>query len=395
MKIPLGRPYIKKKIVLKEIGKVLDRKWLSGGPAIQEFEDAVKKYNNDEKGYYIAVANATVGLELALRSLLRYNETRFSPENEIIVPSWSWVASAFAIKNVGAKPVWCDVNSNGVITVDHIERLRTPNTRAIVVVHQMGIPCDMDRINSFAHRYGIPVIEDAACAFGSEYKGKKIGVSENTVVYSFQARKCLTTGEGGMIVTPNAYTASWLRSMRAFGTTVSPLERDSANFLLKETFDKIGTNYKISDLQCALGLAHLKYFDEEIEMRTKAANLYTKIIEERFPSFDVQPAINKYNMPSYCTKYNWQNYHILLSTKYNRDKIVDLMRKRDIGCKWDIQAIHLEPSIDNKGTILSITENFHNHGLWLPFFAEITLQEQIHVIDKGLVEILKLNEVRV
>ena len=386
MKIPLGKPYIKKEIVLKEIEKVLDRKWISGGPAIGEFEDAIKSYNNDKDGYYIAVANATVGLELALLKI--NNGKRYSISDEIIVPSWSWVASGFVIKNVGATPVWVDVNKFGVPEPDHINRLITPKTVAILIVHQMGIPCDIDKINKASitnYGYKLPIIEDAACAFGSEYNGKKIGVSENEVVYSFQARKCLTTAEGGMIITRNLYNAEWYRSMRVFGTNVSPLKRDIANYLLKEKFTRIGTNYKISDIQCALGLAHLQYFDEEIALRTKAAEFYNEQVNEmKKHGYDVKTANI---IPSYCTRYNWQNYHILLDSNYDRDKIIDELRKRDIGCKWDIQAIHLEPAIEDTNVILYNTEEFHNHGLCLPFFAEITQEEQQYVIN-NLKEIL-------
>lgn len=377
MKIPLARPYIKKDIVLKEIETVLDSRWLSGGPAIDRFENAVKKYNKDPEGHYIAVSNATVGLELALKSLCQVRG--YAPDCEVIVPSWSWVASGFAIKNVGAKPVWCDVNEYGVPEANHIKRLITPKTIAIMVVHQMGIPCDISKICDVAG--SIPIIEDAACAFGSEYHGAKIGRSPNTVVYSFQAKKCLTTGgEGGMIVVRDPDRAKWLRSMRAFGTTVSPLERDSANYLMKETFDKVGTNFKISDLQCAMGLAHLQYIDEEIQMRCKAAIIYNDFVADmESDGYGIHRAFSR--LPTYCTKHNWQNYHVILDECYDRDKVVDLMRKRDIGCKWDIQAIHLEPCINEQRVILPVTEKFHHHGLWLPFFAEITPIEQHHVIN--------------
>lgn len=386
-KIPLGKPYIKKDIVLKEIEKVLDRRWISGGPAISEFESAVKNYNKDDKGHYIAVSNATVGLELAL--LATNDGKRYNPSDEVIVPSWSWVASGFAVKNVGATPVWCDVNRYGVMEASTAARLRTPNTRAILIVHQMGVPCDIDEFNKeFAWQnpigdvwgYYTPIIEDAACAFGSEYKGNKIGTSKHTVIYSFQARKCLTTGEGGMIVTQNKEHANWYRSVRAFGTNISPLERDSANHLLKESFKRVGTNYKISDIQCALGLAHLQYFDEEIIMRNAAAQRYNIAITElEKEGLGIHLALP--SLPSYCTRYNWQNYHILLDNRYDRDKIVDEMRKRNIGCKWDIQATHLEPAINEQKVVLSITEEFHNHGLWLPFYAEITPEEQKFVIN--------------
>lgn len=376
-KISLGRPFIKKELVLKEIERVLDRKWLSGGPAIEEFENAVKKYNNDSTGHYVAVSNATVGLELSLK-LLNDGEN-YTEKDEVIVPSWSWVASGFSVYNVGATPVWCDVNEYGVPYVEDVIKRITPNTKAIIIVHQMGIPCDMDDFNKLSKETNIPLIEDSACGLGSEYKNIKIGNTENICVYSFQARKCLTTGEGGMIITKSDSQAEWLRSMRAFGTTVSPLKRDSANFLLKEQFDKIGTNFKLSDVPCAMGLAHISYFDEEISLRQVAGNYYNqKITELKNLGFDVSIG-NK--IPDYCTKYNWQNFHLILGKQYNRDEVVDKMRKSGIGCKWDIQAIHLEPVINNHHIKLNNTEHYHNHGLWLPFYAEITREDQDYVIE--------------
>jgi len=390
MNIPLGKPYIKKEIVLKEIEKVLDRKWISGGPAIEEFENAIKKYNNDTDGHYIAIANATVALELILENISNRNGN-----GEIIVPSWSWVASGFVVSRAGFKPVWCDVNQYGVPDPFQVEQLITTNTTAIILVDQMGMPCDLDEFDKIQEKYPhITFIEDAACAFGSEYKGRKIGISNNHyVVYSFQARKCLTTGEGGMIRTKR--NVDWLKSMRAFGTTISPLQRDTAKYLLKESFDKIGTNYKISDIQCALGLAHLQYFDEEIYLRTCAADRYNVAITRmEYEGYKVRRAFIK--LPTYCSRYNWQNYHIVIDSCYNRDKVVDKLRKRGIGCKWDIQAIHLEPCYKYKynNINLLVTEEFHNHGLWLPFFAEITSEQQEIVIQQ-LSEILKSNEVRI
>ncbi len=398
MKIPLSKPYIKKELVLKEIETVLDSKWISGGPAIKRFEDAIKTYNNDPDGHYIAVSNATVGLELAL---LRANGgKRYKPTDEIIVPSWSWVASGFVVKNVGATPVWCDVNQYGVVDASVVKRLVTPNTKAILIVHQMGIPCDLDAFKEeFSSEwdgkyfYPIPIVEDAACAFGSEYKGRKIGVSDHTVVYSFQARKCLTTGEGGMIRTPDLCAEEWYRSMRVFGTNATPLVRENTNYLLKEQFSRIGSNYKMSDLQCALGLAHLQYFEEEIQMRTRAAINYNGMIYEmEMEGFGVHRAFVR--LPIYCTRYNWQNYHVILDDCYNRDGVIDHFRKEGVGCKWDIQAIHLEPAINDTRVVLSNTERFHNHGLWLPFFAEISLEEQEHVIQL-LKSALNENEIRI
>jgi len=384
-KIPLGKPFLNTENILEEIKTVLDTRWISGGPTIAKFEDKVKEYNKDIEGHYIAVSDGTCAIEMSLLCL--NNGMRFTPKDEVIVPSWSWVASGFAPILAGATPVWCDVNEFGVPDIHTISKKMNNNTRAIIVVHQMGVPCDMHDINTMSAAFGIPVIEDAACAFGSEYKRSRIGDSKNLVTYSFQARKCLTTGEGGMIITKNDKYAEWLRSYRAFGTTVSPLERDRATFLLKESFDKIGGNYKISDITAAVGIAQLKSFDTEVEMRDKAGNYYNQLVEKQLKG-QASPANI---IPNYCTRYNWQNYHILLDAKYNRDQVVDLLRKKDIGCKWDIQAIHLEDVFGNmyedESKNLPNTMRFHNSGLWLPFFAEITRKEQEYVI-KTLKEVL-------
>ena len=371
MKVPLGKPYIKTDIALDAIKEVLDSRWISGGPRIGEFEEKVKEYNDDPSGYYVAVANGTVAIELALLAI--NNGKRLEPTDEVIVPSWSWVASGFAVSNVGGTPIWCDVNEFGVPYYEDIVRRVTADTKAIILVNQMGVPCDLDSFNSL----NIPIIEDSACGFGSEYKGNKIGKSNFINTYSFQARKCLTTGEGGMIVTRSRKQAEWLRSFRAFGTSVSPLERDKAQFLLKEQFDKISSNYKMADIPCALGMAQLKSFDEEVELRTKAGKYYNKKIKELSKDYDIQIG----NLiPDYCTRYNWQNFHVVLGDVYNRDMIVDILRRNDVGCKWDIQAIHKEPAY-NHDIDLPQTMKFHNQGLWLPFFAEITREEQDYVIE--------------
>ncbi len=371
MKVPLGKPYIKTDIALDAIKEVLDSRWISGGPRIGEFEEKVKEYNDDPSGHYVAVANGTVAIELALLAI--NNGKRLEPTDEVIVPSWSWVASGFAVSNVGGTPIWCDVNEFGVPYYEDIVRRVTADTKAIILVNQMGVPCDLDSFNSL----NIPIIEDSACGFGSEYKGNKIGKSNFINTYSFQARKCLTTGEGGMIVTRSRKQAEWLRSFRAFGTSVSPLERDKAQFLLKEQFDKISSNYKMADIPCALGMAQLKSFDEEVELRTKAGKYYNKKIKELSKDYDIQIG----NLiPDYCTRYNWQNFHVVLGDVYNRDMIVDILRRNDVGCKWDIQAIHKEPAY-NHDIDLPQTMKFHNQGLWLPFFAEITREEQDYVIE--------------
>lgn len=390
MKIPLSKPFLKKDIILKQIEHVLDFKWISGGPTVDLFENEIKKYNDDPDGNYIAVSNGTVALELSLLYLNNGQTYHNTDKREVIVPSWSWVATGFSVLRVGAKPVWCDVNKFGVVSAEDIEKLITERTAAIMIVHQLGIPCDLDSINQLSIKYNIPIIEDGACAFGSEYKSKKIGNSRNIVTYSFQAKKPLTTGEGGMIVVRSKEAAEWIKSYRSFGTNMTPYNRQKNSTYVKEYFDKIGGNYKMSDINAAVGLAHLQYIDEEIENRKIASEYYN----EKIKNLNIRGhSIAHANIiPDYCTRYNWQTYHVLLSSKYPRDAILELMHNRGINCKWDIASTHLQPVINDRDIILNNTRLFDRQGIQLPFYAEITREEQDYVI-KNLEEVL--NEVSI
>lgn len=378
--INLMRPFVKKDLILEEISKVLDSGWLSGGSRIEEFENALKEYNNDKDGNYISVSNATVGLEMALISL---NKSRLTIKDEVIVPSWSWVASAMSINNAGGRPRFCDVNKYGVPDVDTIEKHINKNTKAIMIIHQAGIPCDMDEINKLGHKYNIPIIEDAACAFGSEYKGVKIGNSNNIVVFSHQAKKCLTTaGEGGTIVTRDKKLADWFRSYRVFGTNNTPLQREKSKEVLYDNFYMIGTNNKISDIQCAYGLAHLKYINEEIELRSNVAQLYNKEFE------NVEGIHTNSIIPEYCTRYNWQSYRVLIDRGFHkRNEIIEKLKLKDISSKRDIQSIHTEPVYNEFHIDFHYTRLFSNSGLQLPFYAELKEDEQ-HYIIKNVKEII-------
>ena len=383
--LPLGKPYLKNEIILEYVKAALETKWISGGPTIAKFEEEFKNYLGG--GYPVAVTNGSIAIEMALIKL--NNGEHYSKEDEIIIPSWSWVASGFSPILVGATAVWCDVNKYGVPTAELIESKITKNTKAIVIVHQMGIPCDLDAINSISEKYNIPVVEDTACGFGSEYKGAKLGNSKNICTFSLQARKCLTTGEGGMVIARTEEEANWFKSYRAFGTSVSPLERDRAKYLLKEQFNSISSNYKISDITAAVGLAQLTYYDEEIKLRNSAGIYYNKLVEKKLQGYATIANL----IPDYTTKYNWQNYHIILNSEFNRDQIVDLLRKKGIGCKWDIQAIHLEPVFNHRYDTDNLPQTmlYHNHGLWLPYYAEITKEDQEYVVDtlKSILDELK------
>ena len=368
MQIPLTKSFIKKELILKQIEQFLKVDELSSDNIITKFEDAVKKYNNDVDGKYIAVSNATNALEVALLYLNNGNTYEQREINEIIIPSWSKITSGFSVPRVGAKAIWCDINRFGVASAKTIEPHISDNTAAIVVVHQLGMPCDMKAINELAGKHNISVIEDGSSAFGSEYENNRIGKSSNITILSFD--------EGAIIAVRDTDTEKWIRSYIQSGINYTDLQ--------KEFFDKLGGDYIIPKIIAALELAKLQYKDEEINLKTKAAEHY----DEQIKSLNIAGfGIACGNIiPPTCTKYNWNDYHIILSKKYLRDVVVEKLRSKGIDCTWDFQATHSQPTI-NERIVLPGTDIFHKSGLRLPLFAEITKEEQNFIIQ-SLKEVL-------
>nr|HPG31810.1 DegT/DnrJ/EryC1/StrS family aminotransferase [bacterium] len=266
--ISLCKPEFSSK-ALEYLKEALDSGWVTQGPKTKLFEEKLGDYLNNKN--CIAVSNCTTALFL---SLFVNNIGR---GDEVIVPSFTFIATANAVKHTGAKPVFCDIDINTYnIDPEKIEKLITSKTKAIIPVHQMGLPADMDKINVVAKKHNLFVIEDAACAIGSEYNGKKIGDSKNICCFSFHPRKIITTGEGGLITVPNLKLKKKLESLRSHGEAIDDIKRHKSQKPVFMKYSNYGYNFRLSDIQSAVGLSQLESVEHYIQKRIKNAGLYKK-----------------------------------------------------------------------------------------------------------------------
>lgn len=265
MKIPIAKPFFDEKD-LEIIREPLESGWVVQGPFVKEFEEKFCKFTSSQ--HSVAVTSCTTALHLALTSL------GIKSGDEVIVPALSWVATANAVEYCGATPVFCDIDLRTFnIDTSKIDSLITEKSKAIIPVHLFGLPADMDSINSLATKHNLNIVEDAACGFGSFYKGKHVGNFGDAGCFSFHPRKAITTGEGGMITTSNETLDLNCRKLRDHGATGN----QSDSFLLGE-FDSLGYNYRMTDLQAALGVSQIDKAEFIQERRLMVADKYDELL---------------------------------------------------------------------------------------------------------------------
>ena len=255
--IPIAKPFLTKDEAQGAYDTILTG-WVTQGPKVEEFEKKFCEYTGAK--YAAAVSNCTTALHLAMII------SEIGAGDEVITPSMSYVASANCIKYVGATPVFGEVDKETYnLNVSHAESLITEKTKAIILVHQLGMPADIDAFRKLTDKYKIKLIEDAACAIGSSYKGKKIGSHSEIVCFSFHPRKVITTGEGGMITTSDESIYRKVKLLRQHGMSVNDRERHEAGKLIFEDHIVLGYNYRMTDIQAAIGLRQLEKLDHLIE----------------------------------------------------------------------------------------------------------------------------------
>jgi dTDP-4-amino-4,6-dideoxygalactose transaminase len=299
--------------------------------------------------------------------------------DEVLCPSLSFIATANAIKYAGAEPIFVDIDPV-TFNIDpaRIESAITSRTKAILVVHQIGLPCVLDEISEIASRHGLIVIEDAACAIGSEYKGQRIGHPHSLMAcFSFHPRKILTTGEGGMITTRDSGMAAGLRRMRQHAMNVSDLARHSANTVVFESYDEVGYNYRMTDLQAALGIVQLERLPEMLERRRALALRYSQRLAHI-------PWLITPSEPPEC-RHNFQSYMVRLreDAPVSRDELMQELLTRGVSSRRGIMAIHRErPYREAKWeALLPMTNLVTDTAIVLPLFFEMSEEEQDYVID--------------
>ncbi len=267
--LPYGRQLVDE-LDCKEVMDVLQSDWLTTGPAVQTFEDGLKQ--TVQAKHSVAVCNGTAALHAAVNAL------GIEPGDEVIVPAISFVASANCVLYQGAKPVFADLCKDTLnIDPKGIERLINDKTKAIIAVDYAGHPCEHDELREIADRYGLVVVEDAAHALGASYKGRPVGALQECTIFSFHPVKHITTGEGGAIVTNNDEVAKKLRSFRHHGIDFDFKARNSAN-TWEYDVASLGFNYRIPDINCALGSSQLKKLPVWVERRREIAKSYQKAL---------------------------------------------------------------------------------------------------------------------
>ena len=250
MKIPIARTNLTKDEI-SSVLEPLESGWLVQGPKVEEFENKWSKFTGAK--YSIAVTSCTSALHLSLVAL------GIGQEDEVIVPTFTWISTANVVEHIKAKVVFCDIDlENFNIDVNKIEAKITNKTKAIIPVHLFGLAADMGSISLIAKKYNLKIIEDAACGFGSCYKGQHVGTLGDTGCFSFHPRKAITTGEGGMITTNSSNIAEKLRCLRDHGAAISDLQRHlGAKPYLLADHPEAGFNQRMTDIQAAIGSAQM------------------------------------------------------------------------------------------------------------------------------------------
>jgi len=353
--------------VLDDIKRVIEGGWLIRGDRVAEFEEALGHYVGGRK--VLAVNSCTAALHLALQGL------GIGAGDEVICPSFSFVASANCIFHAGATPVFADIDpvTFNLDPADAAKRV-TDRTRALMVVHQVGLPADNDALYALARQHGLSVIEDAACAIGSTYGGRRIGATGKAVTFSFHPRKPITTGEGGALVTDDDALYEYARSAHEHGVNVSNRLRHLGGQREQEAYTEIGYNYRMNEIAAVIGLNELRRIDEKLAGRRAAAERYAEELG------DVEEAILP-TEPEGCG-HNWQSYIIRFRGGHEaREKVFSALAEAGVASMRGIPPIHKQPYIRRMlGEIaLPETERASAETLFVPIFPGLSDEEVAYV----------------
>lgn len=353
------------------VSEVISSGWIAQGPRTAQFEAAFAA--RMEAGHAVAASSCTTALHLALIV------AGVGPGDDVVVPSFSFIATANAPTYVGARPVFADVDPDtGNLTAQTVQAALTPATRAVIAVDQGGVPVDLAPLRALCDPLGITVLEDAACAAGSRYAGRPAGAGAEIAAWSFHPRKILTTGEGGMLTTARPEWAARARTLREHAMSVSAAERSASILAPAEAYTEVGYNYRMTDLQAAVGLVQLERLDAVVRRRRELAAGYAKAFAEiEFLRAVVDPPWGESNFQSYWIE-------VLPGFGTDRNGVLEALAGQEISARRGIMAAHLEPAYRDRDTgdvSLEVTERLSANTLILPLFHEMTESEQARVIE--------------
>ena len=372
MEIPITRPHLAGD-EQAAVAEVIASGWISQGPKVRAFEEAFAERVGAADA--VATTSCTTALSLAL------HVSGVGPGDEVIVPSLSFIATANAVWHCGAQPVFADIDPR-TYNLDPIaaERAITPRTKAIMPVHQVGLPADMDAFLELGRSHEVAIVEDAACAIGASYKDRPIGSLGPLACFSLHPRKVITTGEGGMIAVSDAEVAERLRRLRAHGMDTSDLARHSARDIVVEAYPERGWNSRMTDMQAALGLCQLRVLDEILERRRLLAERYTAALE-RIPHLE-----SPYD-PTYAQR-TWQSYCVRLApgAPLERTELMRNLLHDGIATRRGVMAIHEEASYSGQAPQgapeLPHTEAATRETLMLPLFPDLSEDQQDYILER-------------
>lgn len=369
MKVPYFVPWINDEDK-RYVQASLEQRWLTNGPFLQKFENKFSKYIGTN--FSLGVGNATQALHLALRAI------NVQKQDEIIVPSFTFVATANAVTYCGGKPILVDVTNN-TFTIDpaKIRKKITKKTKGLIVVHYGGQSCDMDEIKQIARSAGIKLIEDCAHALGSTYQRKKCGSIGDAGCFSFYPTKVITTGEGGMVTTNKSKIYKKVRTLRSQGMDIFPEEREKKVTWKYDVVD-LGYNYRLDEIRSALGLSQLKRVNQINNLRIKIAKKYNKLLQN----------IKGITIPATKSDRNhiYHLYSIKIEKEYplTRDELFLKLHKNGIGTSVQFYPLHLMTY--NKGKFSTkdfpISNRLKDQILCLPIFPTMTEKQVKYIVSK-------------
>jgi perosamine synthetase len=365
--IPIAKPYMNAEEAQRAYDTILSG-WITQGPMVKAFEDKFAAYTG--AAYAVAVSNCTTALHLAMIV------AGVGEGDEVICPSMSYIATANSIKYVNAVPVFAEVNEHYNLDIEDVKKRITPKTKAILLVHQIGMPADIDAFKDLCKEKNLLLIEDAACGIGSAYKGAKIGSHSDLVCFSFHPRKIVTTGDGGMITTNNPAFAERLRLLRQHGMSVNDRERHLSKKIVFEEHVEVGYNYRMTDIQASVGIAQMDKLDEIIQGRRAIADIYLKELK------DIASIRLPHEAEGYFT--NWQSFSIYIKPecKVSRNELMELLLEEGISSRRGIMTSHREKAYEYMSPVnLPVSEDLCDRSIIIPLYYPMEQSDVYKVIE--------------
>lgn len=357
--IPVMKPWFDESEV-EAAAEAIRSGWVAQGPRVAEFEAAFATMVKAPAA--VAVSSCTTGLHLILHAL------DLEPGDEVVVPSLSFIATANAPRYVGAVPVFCDVDPvTQNVTAETVEAVMTDRTRVVLAVHQVGMPAELEDLRKLCAARDVVLVEDAACAVGSTYGGEPIGAAPALAVFSFHPRKLLTTGEGGMITTTDTELAERMVRLRQHGMSVNAYARHTTAGVVMESYSETGFNYRMTDIQAAIGLVQLSKIGTMVERRRLLADRYAEALCHVEGLILPEDPINGTT--------NYQSYSVILTERFPlaRDALMQRLQDAGISTRRGVMAAHREPAFAGvQVEPLPNTDYLTDNSIILPLYHQMT-----------------------